>query len=259
MRAPLLILIFSISILTSQANTNPIWGQTGHRVVGAVADQYLKGSTKRKLKKLLNHQSLSLVSTFADEIKADARYDKFKTWHYLNMPLDGTYESSEKNPEGDLVTGIDYCISIITNDNTSNDDKVFYLKLLIHLIGDLHQPFHIGLKDDRGGNDFHVQWLTRDSNMHKVWDTQIIESYGMSYSELTGNLDHLSKAEIKAIRKGTILDWIRETHQLTKVVYNSAKQGDNLGNAYSYKYLSIVKQQLQKAGIRLASILNTIL
>ncbi|WP_299335472.1 S1/P1 nuclease [uncultured Psychroserpens sp.] len=259
MRVPLLILIFCISILTSQANTNPIWGQTGHRVVGAVADQHLKGSTKRKLKKLLNHQSLALVSTFADEIKADARYDKFKAWHYLNMPLDGTYESSEKNPEGDLVTGIDYCISIITNDNTSNDDKAFYLKLLIHLIGDLHQPFHIGLKDDRGGNDFHVQWQTRDSNMHKVWDTQIIASYGMSYSELTNNLDYLTKAEIKAIKKGSILDWISETHQLTKVVYNSAKQGDNLGNAYSYKHLSMVKQQLQKAGIRLASILNTIL
>lgn len=259
MKYSLLLLLLLISNFSLKASTPPIWGQMGHRVVGAVADDYLKGHTKRQLKKLLNHQSLAAVSTFADEIKTDKRYDEFKAWHYLNMPLDGTYDASEKNPEGDLVTGIAYCKSVISDKNTSDDDKAFYLKLLIHLIGDLHQPFHIGLKEDRGGNDFHVQWQSRESNMHKVWDTQMIESYGMSYSELAQNLDYLTKTEIKAIQNGTISDWISETHQLTKAVYASAEKGENLRNAYSYQYFDIARQQLQKAGIRLAVILNEIL
>jgi len=259
MKYSFLLLFFLIFTFNLNAETTPIWGKTGHRVVGAIADDYLKNSTKRKLKKLLNYKSLALVSTFADEIKADKRYDKYKTWHYLNMPLDGTYVGSKKNPEGDLVTGIAFCKQMITNKTASNDDKAFYLKLLIHLIGDLHQPFHIGLESDRGGNDFYVQWQSKDSNMHSVWDTQMIESYGMSYSELADNADHLSKAQIKAIKKGTTLDWIAETHQLTKTVYTSAKKGENLRGRYSYKYLNVVRQQLQKAGIRLAEVLNDIL
>ncbi|SDS50687.1 S1/P1 Nuclease [Formosa sp. Hel1_31_208] len=241
------------------ASNTPIWGKTGHRVVGVIADDYLKASTKRKLKKLLHNESLALVSTFADEIKSDKRYDQYKTWHYINMPLDGSYETSEKNPSGDLVTGIAFCKSKILNDQVSDDDKAFYLKLLIHLIGDLHQPFHIGLKEDRGGNDFYVQWQSRDSNMHRVWDSQMIDSYGMSFSEFANNVDHLSKEEIKAIKMGSELDWIAETHLLTKTVYASAEKAENLRNSYSYKYLGIARKQLQKAGIRLATLLNDIL
>jgi hypothetical protein len=241
------------------AETPPVWGQTGHRVVGAIADNYLKGSTKRQLKKLLKNESLAFVSTFADEIKADPRYNEFRTWHYLNMPLDGTYETSDKNPEGDLVTGIAYCKTIITNKNSTDDDKAFYLRLLIHLIGDLHQPMHIGLLEDRGGNDFDVQWNYKDSNLHRVWDTQMIESYGMSFSELADNAAYLSKAEVKAIKEGSVLDWIAETHILTNEVYASTKKGENLRSRYSYKYLAIARSQMQKAGIRLAAVLNEIL
>ena len=87
----------------------------------------------------------------------------------------------------------------------------------------------------------------------------MIESYGMSFSELAENADHLSKEEIKTIKKGTVLDWIAETHILTERVYASAEKGENLRSRYSYKYLNIVRVQMQKAGIRLAVVLNDIL
>lgn len=240
------------------SSSPPFWGQTGHRVVGAVADNYLTASTRRKLKKLLNHESLASASTFADEIKSDSRYNKFKPWHYLNMPLDGTYETSTKNPKGDLVTGIHFCKMVISDKAASKEDKIFYLKMLIHLIGDLHQPMHLGLEEDRGGNDFKVQWFYKDTNMHRVWDTQMIDSYAMSYSELADNVVHLSRDEVNTIRKGTILDWITETHRLTKTVYTSAQKGDHLRYRYSYTYLNVAKSQLQKAGIRLATVLNAL-
>lgn len=254
-----ILLILPISNSYAESEPQPLWGKTGHRVVGAIADQYLKNSTKRAIKKLLNHESLAFVSTYADEIKSDKRYDQFMTWHYVNMPLDGTYEASKKNPTGDLVTGIEYCKQVVSSETSSLEDKRFYLKLLIHLIGDLHQPFHIGLEEDRGGNDFEVIWFNKDTNMHSIWDTKMIESFGMSYSEMAENAPYVSKEEIERIQSGSILDWVADTHQLTKQVYQSTTPGADLGNEYNYLYFGMIRSQLNKAGIRLAKVLNEIL
>lgn len=202
-----LILLSFCFPLNTNASEN-YWSATGHRVVGKIADSYLTGKTKRAINKLLNNQSLALVSTFGDDIKSDRRYNKFYSWHYINMPLDMDYENSKKNPNGDLVSGINYCITVIKDDNASNNDKVFYLKLLIHFIGDLHQPMHVGLEEDRGGNDFKVQWFYNDSNLHSVWDREMIDSYGMSYTELANNADVLTKQEVQEIQKGSVVDWV---------------------------------------------------
>ncbi len=241
---------------TSSHASDDFWGQTGHRVVGKIADNYLKGKAKREVRRLLKRKSLAFVSTFADEIKADKRYNKFYTWHYINMPLDTNYENSKKNPKGDLVTGIAYCTKIIKDDKSTDDDKAFYLKLLIHLIGDLHQPMHIGLEEDRGGNDFKVQWHYEDSNLHRVWDSGMIEKYDMTYTELADNADVLTKNQVKAIQKGSVIDWVNETHELTKKVYASAEPEENLRYRYSYNNFKTVRSQLQIAGIRLAQYLN---
>ena len=249
-------LLFLIFSLVSTAKSDPIWGKTGHRVVAAIAEQYLDSTTKQEIQKLLNNQSLALVSTFADEIKFDKRYDKFKPWHYLNMPLDANYQASSKNPKGDLVVGINYCKQKISNANTSHDDKSFYLKLLIHLIGDMHQPFHLGLKSDRGGNDIEVNWRGKKTNMHSVWDSKMIDDFGMSYSELERNRSLLEPNEITQIQRGDILDWVAQTHQITKLVYHDIENDDNLGSAYSFKYLDVARKQMQIAGIRLAKVLN---
>jgi len=250
------ILFISLLIITNFLFAIDDWGQTGHRVVGKIAEQHLDGKTKRALKKLLDGGSLALYSTYADEIKSDERYSKFYTWHYINMSLNETYESSSKNPEGDLATGIAYCIEIIKDKTSSKADKAFYLKLLIHLIGDLHQPMHIGLKEDRGGNDFNVLWFDEETNLHSVWDTKMIEKYNMSYSELAANLPKFNKKEIAKIQTGTVVDWINETHQLTKQVYAGTQKGSNLKYRYSYEYLHMVKIQLHKGGLRLAKVLN---
>lgn len=250
-----LLLAFSILPLIINA-LDDVWGNTGHRVVGAIADDYLKCKTKKALKRILNEQSLALVSTFGDEIKSDKRYNDFYTWHYINMPLDVTYEKSTKNPDGDLVSGIEYCKSIITSASSSIDDKAFYLKLLVHLMGDLHQPMHVGLEEDRGGNDVKVKWHYEDSNLHRVWDSDMIEKYGMSYSELAQNAEALTKKEVKALQQGSIIDWVNETHQLTKNVYADVEPEAKLGYSYSYKYFDRVRHQLQVAGIRLAKVLN---
>jgi hypothetical protein len=255
----LLYTLILVALFVSPSQTfasDDFWGQTGHRVVGKIADDYLSGKAKRQIKRLLNRQSLAFVSTFADEIKSDKRYNEFYTWHYINMSFDESYEESKKNPDGDLVSGINYCKKVIVDDKASDEDKAFYLKLLIHLIGDLHQPMHIGLEEDRGGNDFKVQWHYEDSNLHRVWDSDMIEKFDMGYIELAENADVLSKEQVKAIQQGSVIDWVNETHQLTKKVYASAKPDENLRYRYSYQNFKTVRSQLQTAGIRLAKVLN---
>ncbi len=254
-----LLLLSLCLVLLVPTNANVKWGKTGHRTVGAIADNYLTARSKRMIKKLLNHESLAFVSTYPDEIKADDRFSQFYTWHYINMPLDADYDASKQHPDGDLVSGIAHCKAVLQNPDATPEDKAFYLRMLVHLIGDLHQPMHIGLAEDRGGNDFKVQWFYKDTNLHSVWDTKMIDDYGMSYTELAANADYLTKAEVKAIQQGTVIDWVNETHILTREVYANVEQGENLRHKYSYAYLHVARTQLQKAGIRLAEVLNSVL
>ena len=256
MRSIVVLVFTTVLFFNADSYAAKKWGATGHRVVGAIADQYTSNRTKRHLRKILNHQSLALVSTFADEIKADPRFREFQTWHYVNMDFDEDYESSDKNPKGDLVTGIAYCKKVIKDDDASDADKAFYLKMLIHLVGDLHQPLHIGREEDRGGNDIKVKWHYKNTNLHRVWDSHMIESYNMSYSELANNAEFLSKKQIKFLQRGSVVDWVNDTQKLANMVYASVEDGENLGYAYSYKFLNIARGQMQIAGIRLAKILN---
>ncbi len=249
-------IVIVLFITTQVSATTPYWGKTGHRTIGEIANQYLKNKTKHKIAELLNGQSLALVSTFADDIKSDRHYDEFYTWHYVNMPFDVDYEHSEKNPKGDLVTGIAKCKAVIKDKNSTKEEKVFYLKMLVHLIGDLHQPMHTGRKEDKGGNMIQVQWFGVGTNLHAVWDTKMINQFGMAYTELANNADQISKEQVKYLQEGGIVDWANETHKLGIQTYASVKVGENLRYGYMYNHFALVRSQLQKGGIRLAKVLN---
>ncbi len=234
------------------------WGKTGHRATGQIAEGYLTKKAKKKIDKLLNGQRLAFVSTYGDEIKSDDRYKKYSPWHYVNFPIDKKYEDQAPSQYGDLVQGITKCIEILEDKTSSKDDKAFYLKMLIHFIGDLHQPLHVGRKEDKGGNDIQVQWFATGSNLHRVWDSDMIDYYGMSYTELSDNTDRLTDAQLDFIKQGTFTEWVQESRELAKKVYESAGVGEKLGYTYMYNYFPVVRQQLQKGGIRLAKILNTV-
>ncbi len=237
---------------------NDDWGKTGHRVTGEIAEAHLTAKAKRAIDKLLNGGSLALISNYADEIKSDTIYRKYSPWHYVNFPFDKTYETHPKSEKGDIIVAINTCISVLKDDSSDRADKVFHLKMLVHLIGDLHQPLHIGLAEDRGGNDFKVQWFDEETNLHVVWDTELIESYKMSYSEMASNRTKLSDAQLEYIQSGTVIDWMNESRELCKNIYSTTKAGDNLSYRYMYAYMDIVRSQLQKGGIRLAVVLNDI-
>lgn len=258
MNFKILLLLPAFFMIKSSSEEDMFWGKNGHRATGKIAEKHLTRKTKKCIDKLLKGQSLAFVSTFADEIKSDRKFNKYYSWHYVNMKLDETYEQSEKNPQGDLVTGINTCVTILKDKNSSDEEKVFHLKLLVHFIGDLHQPMHIGRSEDKGGNTIQVQWFGRGTNLHRVWDENMIDDFKMSYTDLADNAQDLSKSQIALIKKGSVVDWVNEVHKLTKEVYNSVQVGENLRYRYSYNHFGTVRTQLQKGGIRLATVLNNI-
>ena len=248
-----LFLSFSISAFAND------WGKTGHRTTGAVAEQYLNKKARKAIAKLLDGESLALVSTFADEIKSDTLYRKYGPKHYVNIPFDSTYEEHPKSERGDIIEAIDTCIATLKSKTATKEDKAFQLRLLIHFIGDLHQPLHTGLSEDKGGNDFQVQWFRNGTNLHRVWDSQMIDSYGMSYTELASNMPVLTRKQRKAMGSGTHRDWLKDSRVLVKDIYANTKKGEKLSYRYMYQYFYKLRVQLQKGGVRLAALLNEVL
>lgn len=254
----LFLLLFFISHTVFAGESSLFWGKTGHRVVGEIAQRHLTKKAQNTISQLLNGQSLAMVSTYADEIKSDKRFKKYDPWHYVNFPLDKAYAEEPVSKNGDVIQAIDFCIATLKNPKETQENKRFFLKLLVHFIGDLHQPMHLGLAEDKGGNDFQVQWFGRGSNMHRVWDSGLVDNFGMSYTEMTENMPRLSSAQKKYIMNSSLTDWVKEIRKHTIDIYGSAKSGEKLGYEYAYKYNDLLLEQLQKAGLRLAATLNQI-
>ena len=229
-------------------------GKTGHRVIGEIAAHHLNPKAKAAISELLEGRSLARIGTWADEIRSNPDYNQYTIWHYVNMPLDKKYEEVEHSSEN-VVTAIQKCIAALKDENTSKEDKSFYLKYLIHCLADLHQPLHAGRAEDKGGNTIKLKFFGRNTNLHRVWDTDLINDYGMSYSELAKSLMERHNEEVEI---GSPIQWANESQEKVISIYSSVEDGDRLGYRYSYEHLPLVKDQLYKAGIRLAAVLNAI-
>src|SRR5690606_522028 len=214
---------------------------------------------KKAIEKLLNGKTLALVSTYGDDIKSDPEYRKYGPWHYVNMePGETKYDPATANPEGDILFALKKCKAVLEDKNASLEEKEFHLKMLVHFMGDLHQPFHVGRGEDKGGNDIQVRWFNEGSNIHRVWDSDMINSYQMSYTELAENTDDLTASRLREITAGDFETWVYESRTLAEKAYASVEIGEKLSYRYMYDWFPVVREQLQKGGIRLAHVLNEI-
>ena len=253
------LLAVSLFLSTFSFASENDWGRTGHRATGEVAEQHLTKKAKQKVREILNGSNLAFVSTYGDDIKSDPEYRKYGPWHYVNLePGETKYSKEKANPDGDLIQAINTCVAVLKDKNSTAEDKSFYLKMLVHFVGDLHQPLHAGRGEDKGGNDIQVRWFGDGSNLHRVWDSEMINDFQMSYTELAYNSDELTKNEVKEIQKGSVLDWMYESKELANRVYASVETGEKLGYEYMYEWFPVVHDQLQKGGLRLAKLLNEI-
>ncbi|MBI1768363.1 MAG: S1/P1 nuclease [Bacteroidetes bacterium] len=247
-------LIFCLTLLVSTKVF--CWGPTGHRAVGLVASNHLSAKAKKNIIKILGQNSLSEVSNWMDDIRSDSAYKDMGDWHWVTIETGKTYDQSPKNPKGDVIATIERIVAELKKHTLDKKTEEEYLKMLVHLVGDIHQPLHVGCCDDQGGNKVKVKWFRNDSNLHSVWDSNMIDDTKLSYTEFTSYLDEPDHATIASWQKNSVRQWVDESMSFRKQVYEI---GDgNLNYKYSYKNLSTAKQRILQAGIRLAGILNEI-
>ena len=232
------------------------WGATGHRASGFIAERYLNAKAKKRIRQILGQESLAMASTWMDEIRSDSTYNYTTDWHWTTIPDGGKYEDVESNPDGKVIMMIEKIARELKAGKLSAKQQQEYLKMLIHLVGDIHQPLHVGKPGDRGGNDIKLKWAGSDSNLHRVWDSDMIEDTKLSYTEFANALGKPAAETIKKWQQASVRDWAKESMMLRPQVYSIGK--GNLGYRYSYLNMPTVKERILQAGVRLAGLLNQI-
>jgi len=239
------------------------WGLTGHRVVGEVAQGYLSPKAMRAVKEILGTESLAMSSNWADFIKSDSTYDYLSRWHYINLKAgltkDEVNAKLQKDTTANLYNRINFLVEELKNEDLPPETKKMYLRLLIHFVGDLHQPLHVGRPDDLGGNRIKVRWFNENTNLHSLWDEKLPEFQRLSYTEFAKAIAHTTKKQRKEWQSQPISDWFFESYQLAQSIYDEVGNTEpRLGYRYNYDHVNTLNNQLLKGGVRLAGLLNEI-
>ena len=238
------------------------WGMLGHRVTGQIAEHYLNIKAKAEIRKLLGNESLAMAANWADFIKSDRSYDYLGPWHYVNIRSGMSKEQVTRFLKEDtgvnLYAKLNFIITELKSRRLAKDKQVFYLKLLVHLIGDAHQPMHMGQPEDRGGNSIKLYWFGAPTNLHRVWDEQLIDFQQLSYTEHAAAINFVTPAQKNIWMKQPLAEWIYESYQIAQKLYTEVKPDDKLLYNYNFHHVTMMNQQLLKGGVRLAAVLNDI-
>jgi len=171
------------------------WGKTGHRADGELASKHLSKSAKKAVKKLLGNESLAHASLWPDRIKSDPKMRKlYSKYHYINVPRKKSLKEVAKLKTPHIINGLEKFSATLKNKKASKAERVIALKFIVHLMGDLHQPLHVGF-EDRGGNDVKLEWFGRKTNLHVVWDEHLIDMEELSFTEYTKMLNFYTEKE----------------------------------------------------------------
>ena len=233
------------------------WGATGHRVAAQIADGYLTPEARIAVEEILGPETLAEASTWADFMRADPREFWQETagpWHYVTVPPGKTYEDVGAPEQGDAATALQKFSNMLRAPETSSEDRALALRFIVHIIGDLHQPLHVGNGTDRGGNDFRITYFGEPSNLHRLWDSQLIDSKQLSYTELTAWLNaKIGPDEFRAWNTPDPLVWIAESAEIRDRIY---PEDSEIRWSYGYTWTDTLYSRLQKAGVRTAAYLN---
>jgi len=251
------------------------WGKTGHRVIAAIADTQLSGLTRAHIRELLGGaESLDEAANWPDEMRSapDTFWQKTATpWHYVT--LDGiTYDHAP--PQGDALEALAHFTKTLRDPNASLADKQLALRFVVHLVGDLHQPLHVGKCCDKGGNDVKITWFGKPTNLHAVWDSALVDDEQLSFTEIAAKLErHTSSSDIITWWDVNPRDWVSESAQYRDTLYPTAADKPrppadgkksksptvpDLSYSYVYRFTPLMEQRLSQAGVRLAAYLNAI-
>lgn len=249
------------------------WGKTGHRVIAAIADTQLSGLARAHVEEILGYgESLDEAANWPDEMRSAPGEFWRKTatpWHYVT--LNGiVYDHAP--PEGDALEALSHFRAVLRDPNSNREDKQTALRFVVHLVGDLHQPLHVGKCCDKGGNDVKVTWFGKPTNLHAVWDSSLVDDEQLSFTELAAKLErHITSDDVIKWWDSDPRDWIGESAGIRDTLYPppvKPKKGFRLGKRkpqlpalsydYVYKFHPVMERRLSQGGIRLAAYLNAL-
>lgn len=240
------------------------WGQEGHRIIAKIAYDNLTPKARKQINKILGERGMIYWANWPDEIKSDTIYPQSikDGWHFQDFDA-GMSDSLVADAlihypteGGSLFRALDSLETEVRGERLKAN--VHTLRFVIHLSGDRYCPVHVAHMDDKGANKVKMKWFGRDTNLHSVWDTKIIESQGYSYTEYAQMIQDLYKHLKPEIEQKSDAELLVETYHVTDAIYRYQETWD--GNTYHYIYAwhAPMEKQLYIAGIRLAQLLNSI-
>lgn len=235
-RLKLVLVLFSLLLKTPGAFA---WGGMGHQVIGEIAERNLTPNARQSILNILGPEPLAISATWPDDIRDDQDFKDFGDYHFVEVKTGDDFAKipPEHMPVRSAYTVMAKYPNLIKNPSTPRSVKMVALKYLIHVIGDLHQPLHVGNDVDAGGNLCRVYLSpgSRDTNLHSIWDTLFVNddverfkksrtppvkfySY-VHYADDILQALNLNPGQVKNAQTTDVFAWIRDAQDLRKYVY----------------------------------------
>ena len=249
-------------LIVSFATQAFAWSRDGHAIVGALAERQLRPTAKAEVARLLAGEpdpTLAGVASWADELREAEGPGKTARLHYVNFKGgDCSYLPVRDCPDGNcVIEAINRNFLVLADSTRADAERRDALKFLVHFIGDVHQPLHATLRDDKGGGDFQVNYNGTGSNLHKVWDRLIIERRKTTPAATITLLANQSPLPADATRRADrpAVEWALESCRIVKDggIYPT---GHVIDDAYLDRQAQTVDLRLRLAGNRLADMIN---
>lgn len=249
-----LIAFSAIALSVCTPSCSMAWGVRGHNIVAAIAFSQLDSISRQRIQQYLGPTTIYEASTWMDEMRSKPEYDYMKPWHYVDFPEGERYNSTSAP---NIINALDKAIDELAHkQNLTGIEIKTDIMVIFHLIGDMHMPLHIGYSKDKGGNDVKVKFLERSSNLHWVWDNEIIETKNITIDTCTSYLKHMTRQEIEGFKAINVEQWIYQPRALLTNVYNFSD--NTIDQQYIDRNKDIIVRQLVIAGIRLGAVLRKI-
>jgi hypothetical protein len=240
------------------------WDGDGHRIVCAIAWDEMTSPVHQKIEDLLGVVSrgdFADTCTWADEYR-DHGHRETTAWHFVNVPPGAAKVNLNrdcKEPASCVVAQIELYMKLFRS-NAATTDKATALKFLAHFVGDVHQPLNVGFAKDRGGNLIKGTFFGHATNLHEIWDTDIIRTNDVVwYSMATELQTKVTDYNRKKWLASSPLDWANESLAIAlnpSTAYVGQHNGFAFGQVYQDENVPVVFDRLSRAGVRLGHMLN---
>ena len=230
------------------------WGSDGHKITDDVAYHYLDQVIKDSVAAYLDGTTFEEAGCWMDEIRSDHTYDYLKPCHYINIEKGESYKPTT---EANIINELNKVIARLKERSKhTKEENAIDLKILMHLVSDLHQPLHVGYGIDKGGNKIEVSFLGHNSNLHKVWDSEIIKHSRITADGCISIVGSYSPTQISAVQKIDIIGWMNDSRSHLGQVYDFTDA--TIDESYITKNTQLIEKQLIAGGIRLSALLKEI-